>query len=232
MRYSLVIPCFNEEGSLLKILNRTKDIFIKNKIELIIVNNGSTDKTHSILKNNINKYPHATYIKLDNNIGYGGGILTGLKECKGKIIGWTHADLQTDPIDCIKAFNNFKNNNKIDKIFIKGNRKDRPFKDQFFTLGMSIFETILFRRLIFDINAQPTIFPKYFYETWINPPNDFSIDLYAYYLAIRNNYKVKRINVRFLKRVSGKSSWNRGFISRLKFILRTVKFSFKLLLKS
>ena len=93
---------------------------------------------------------------------------------------------------------------------------------------MSIFESILLNKFIYDINAQPTIFPKKFYKTWVNPPTDFSLDLYAYYLALKNDYKVKRIKVNFHKRISGLSKWNINFNSKIKFILRTIKFSLKL----
>lgn len=228
MKYSLVIPCFNEEGTVKIILEKTKDIFIKNNIELIIVNNGSTDNTHKILTNILYEYPHAKYIYLKNNLGYGGGIIEGLKECKGEVIGWTHADLQTNPLDSIMAFEKFKNNSKDSKMYVKGNRKNRPLFDHFFTFGMSVFETLLLRRIIYDINAQPTIFHKDFYKKWVNPPSDFSLDLYSYYLAIKNNYKIDRIKVNFLKRIYGESKWNNNFTSRIRFIFRTVRFSLKL----
>ncbi|ABM72610.1 Hypothetical protein P9515_14031 [Prochlorococcus marinus str. MIT 9515] len=228
MKYSIVIPCFNEEGTIELILERTKNIFIKNKIELILVNNGSTDNTEDIISKIIGNYPHAKYINLEKNLGYGGGILKGLSHCKGEIIGWTHADLQTDPLDCIKAFKEYEKTSKIQNTFIKGNRKNRPISDKFFTFGMSLFETLLLGKLIYDINAQPTIFPKKFFNSWINPPTDFSLDLYSYYLAKKYNYKVKRISVDFLKRISGQSKWNINFISRIRFILRTIKYSFKL----
>ena len=107
MDYSVVIPCFNEEGSIKLILEKTKNLFRKHNIELILVNNGSTDNTKYILEDLITNYPHARYINLDKNLGYGGGILKGLSHCKGDIIGWTHADLQTDPCDCITAFEKF-----------------------------------------------------------------------------------------------------------------------------
>jgi hypothetical protein len=45
------------------------------------------------------------------NQGYGFGILSGLKECTGEFLGWTHADMQTDPKDLLKAFNIIKENN-------------------------------------------------------------------------------------------------------------------------
>ena len=228
MNYSLVIPCFNEEGTVKILLEKTEDIFIKNNVELILVNNGSTDNSHKILKEIIVNYQHAKYIYLKENLGYGGGIIEGLTKCQGEIIGGTHADLQTNPLDCIQAFSKFKNESKGVKLFIKGNRLERPLVDKFFTFGMSIFESFLLRNIIYDVNAQPTVFPKEFFQTWINPPRDFSLDLYSYYLAIKNKYKICRIKVNFLKRVSGESKWNNGFFSRIKFILRTVKYSLKL----
>ena len=227
MDYSIVIPCFNEEATIKLILDKTNKAFQDHNIELILVNNGSTDNTKNILKDLIINYPNARYINLHNNVGYGGGILKGLSCCKGEIIGWTHADLQTDPLDCVKAFKKFANQN-TQKIFVKGNRKNRPLYDQFFTFGMSFFETFLLKKLIYDINAQPTIFPKAFYKTWVNPPKDFSLDLYAYYLALKNDYKIKRIKVNFYKRISGFSKWNINFKSKFIFILRTIKFSLKL----
>ena len=228
MKYSIVIPCFNEEGTIKLILERTKNLFIDNNIELILVNNGSTDNSKEILAENIVDYPHAKYIDLEKNLGYGGGILKGLSYCKGEIIGWTHADLQTDPLDCITAFKEYEKISIRQNTFIKGNRKNRAINDQFFTFGMSVFETFLLGKLIYDVNAQPTIFPKRFFDSWINPPKDFSLDLYSYYLAKKNNYKIKRIRVDFLKRISGQSKWNINFISRIRFILRTIKYSFKL----
>ena len=228
MKYSIVIPCFNEEGTIQLILDRTKNLFLYNNIELILVNNGSTDNSKDIISELIINYPHAKYINLEKNLGYGGGILKGLSHCKGEIIGWTHADLQTDPLDCIKAFRKYENISRGEKTFIKGNRKNRPLNDQFFTFGMSLFETLLMGKLIYDVNAQPTIFPKKFFDSWINPPRDFSLDLYTYYLAKKNNYKIKRISVYFHKRISGQSKWNINFFSRIRFILRTIKYSFKL----
>ena len=231
MNFSLVIPCFNEEGSVQKILEKTKEIFIKNNIELIVVNNGSYDKTHKILTSIVSKYTHVKYINLEDNLGYGGGIIEGLKACSGDVIGWTHADLQTNPLDAILAFEKFKNNKKNSKLYIKGNRQNRPIIDSLFTFGMSLFETVLLRRMIYDINAQPTIFPKEFYETWVNPPTDFSLDLYSYYFAIKNKYKIDRIKVNFLKRIYGNSKWNYNFYSRIRFIWRTVIYSIKLKFK-
>ncbi len=227
MKYSLVIPCFNESSNILPLLKRANTNFNYKEIELIIVNNGSTDNSQELLKECLKKYKFLKVKTIANNIGYGNGIIEGLKIAKGNLIGWTHADMQTDPLDFLKAIDIFlENKNKT--IFIKGKRINRKFSDRIFTLGMSIFESILLNKIMYDINAQPTLFPKSFFENWVNPPQDFSLDLYAYNLAISKNYDIKRFPVKFSKRLSGYSKWNIDFKSKLRFIRRTIIYSIKL----
>ena len=100
--------------------------------------------------------------------------------------------------------------------------------DVVFTAGMSLFETLLLARPMWDINAQPTMFSRSFFEAWVTPPNDFSLDLYAYYQAHRSGHKVKRFPVRFGPRAQGVSHWNVNWASKRKFISRTVEFSLQL----
>ena len=62
------------------------------------------------------------------NLGYGGGILEGLKIADGRILSWTHADLQTDINDIKVAYENYlSNENKDIKSIIKGKRKKGKF---------------------------------------------------------------------------------------------------------
>ena len=94
IKYSLVIPCFNEEKSLEVLLPQLVIVIerVKNDVEFILVNNGSTDRTIEILSKLSSK--NITIVSLDKNVGYGGGIKAGLLKCKGDFIGWIHADLQ------------------------------------------------------------------------------------------------------------------------------------------
>ena len=113
-------------------------------------------------------------------------------------------------------------------VFVKGNRKGRPLFDVFFTVGMSVFETCYLHAKLYDINAQPNIFPKIFYDEWQEPPHDFSLDLYALYTARKKGLKVLRFPVVFPERVHGTSKWNTGLAAKWKFIKRTITFSVKL----
>ncbi len=227
MRFSLVIPCYNEAKNLPLLFARCVKLCEDKDFEVIIVDNGSTDDTQDVLANLLPSCLQCKSIKVAVNQGYGFGIVSGLNECSGDIIGWTHADMQTDPIDVLGAKNLFLQHGE--NIFVKGRRYGRPLGDKIFTFGMSVFETILLRRKLWDINAQPTMFSRKFYnEKWKNPPTDFALDLYAYYLAKSNKLKVFRFLVRFGDRAYGTSHWNINWQAKYKFIKRTIDFSLKL----
>ncbi len=226
MIFSLVIPCYNEAANLPVLLERCKGLAVRPDVEVILVDNGSTDSTAEVLRNLLPKYPWCRSIRIDKNQGYGFGIVTGLRAAEGQILGWTHADMQTDPQDALRGLDLFEKHG--DNIFVKGRRYGRPLMDVVFTVGMSIFETLLLAKPMWDINAQPTIFPRKFFYAWISPPDDFSLDLYAYYQARIIGLKVYRIPVKFGERANGVSHWNVNWAAKCKFIRRTFDFSIRI----
>jgi len=227
MLFSLVIPCFNEAKNIPLILERCGVLVARGGIEVVLVNNGSDDDTGELLTQLLPSYPDCRVVSVSKNQGYGYGILQGLYAAKGDILGWTHADMQTDPCDVIAGLNCFHQNSEKN-FFVKGRRYGRPFFDVLFTVGMSIFETLLMRRFMWDINAQPTMFSREFFQTWKLPPNDFSLDLYAYYQACATGLKIYRFPVKFGVRAHGVSRWNTSFAAKMKFIRRTLSYSFQL----
>ena len=85
----------------------------------------------------IPNYPFARIEKLDINNGYGYGINRGLQSAKGLYVGWTHADMQTDPNDLLRGLEIIESFKRDSKIFVKGKRNGKVL-DNFFTVGMSI----------------------------------------------------------------------------------------------
>lgn len=225
MKYSIVIPCYNEAASLPLLTRRCLDVAEQksHNLEFILVNNGSTDDTATILNELLAETNGCRSISLAENHGYGAGILAGLAAAKGDILGWTHADMQTDPKDVLAAIALFEKHGS--NIYAKGRRFGRPLSDSFFTVGMSIFETIYLRCRLWDINAQPNLFHRTFYESWRNPPKDFALDLFVYAQARARGLNICRFPVRFSKRLYGMSHWNVDWRSKVKFIRRTLDFS-------
>ena len=226
MKLSLIIPCYNEASNLPLLLEKCSLVTRTGEIEVILVDNGSTDATAAVLNHLLPSYPGCRSVRVAVNKGYGNGILAGLEIAQGDILGWTHADLQTNPQDALQGLAKF--NDSVDEIFVKGARYGRPMTDALFTFGMSIFETVLLRKRFWDINAQPTMFSRRFYKSWVNAPKDFSLDLYAYYMAKEANLRIVRFPVKFGVRAHGISHWNISWSDKLRFIKRTALYSWRL----
>lgn len=218
-RYSIVVPCYNEEGSLRPLLEGFARLGGKDA-EVILVDNGSSDGTAAELERLLPLYPFASAVRVPVNKGYGFGILSGLAAASGEYVGWMHGDLQFDPGAAAEAAA-LAEKTGGGKVFVKGLRRGRPLSDRFFTAAMSLFETLLMGARLEDINGQPTLFHRSLMETWTAPPHDFSLDLYAYVSAVRAGFRIARFEVVNSERTRGTSSWNRGLWSRLRLALRT-----------
>jgi hypothetical protein len=131
--------------------------------------------------------------------------------------------MQTDPHDALRGLELFERHGT--NILVKGRRYGRPLTDVAFTVGMSVFETLLLAKPLWDINAQPTMFSRKFYASWQAAPHDFSLDLYAYYHALRQGISTHRFPVRVGARAHGSSHWNVSWAAKGKLIRTTITFS-------
>lgn len=224
VRFSIVIPCYNEEKNIPLVLQRFAGVAAPG-VEVILVDNGSTDGSANVLAALMPQYGFARAVRVPKNQGYGFGVLSGLREAKGEFIGWTHADMQTDPADVMRAFALIGEHGGGADLYVKGWRHGRSLFDNAFSYAMAAFETVYMRHFLCEINAQPNIFHRSFFLSWDNPPHDFALDLYAYVLARRRGLKMLRLRVRFPERIHGQSSWNTSFAAKWKFIKRTIAFS-------
>lgn len=228
--YSVVIPCYNEEKNLDRLIGRFDNIYGDLKkagkdLELVLVDNGSLDDSHARITSIVRERDYVKEVRVEVNQGYGYGILQGLKACSGEFLFWLHADLQLPPEAILEMVTILDASEAPDHMFIKGARKNRPILERFFTFGMGIFESLYLGVHLYDINAQPTCIPRSLFLSWTNPPYDFSLDLYTYYTAIKSGLKMKRVRVSQSERVEGKSSWNTGMASKARLIKRTISYS-------
>ena len=225
---SLIIPCYNEQDNLPLLLKKLLTIQSKFN-EIILVDNGSTDNTLFIIEDFIkNNDSCVKILKIKKNIGYGNGIMSGIRKSSGQIVSWTHADLQTDPQDVVDAYQYFTSRNGDRNFILKGKRKKRKFFDNLFTSLMSIISSVAFKVKLSDINAQPKMFSRNFIKYIDNAPNDFSLDLFILVKAVKMNYAIVEYPVMFKNRNYGISKGGGSLIGKIKLTLRTLSYINKL----
>jgi len=232
MRLSIIIPSYNEGKNIPLVLEAFRVVFDigdrRKWAELIIVDNNSKDDTADILNRELAKSEHAFARTVFQPIaGYGAAIKKGLEDAKSEVLAWTHADLQTDPDDVFKAFELYEKNGG-GKILVKGHRVRRTFSQWFFSFGMAVISSALMGMRLYEVNAQPKLFGRDFLKLLTDVPDDFSLDLYVLCQANRNGYAIHSMRVLFKSRLHGESKWAFSFSSKIKTIVRTIKYIVRL----
>ena len=228
---SVIFPCYNESSNIVGIISSIKSALQgRNDVEIILVDNGSTDSTPQVMEQALQGEHNKQFktLRIEKNIGYGHGIMEGVRIASGEVIAWTHADLQTDPADVLEAYKIFVDHPEYPNCILKGRRVGRNPLDTLFTGGMSILSTLLLREHFSDVNAQPKMFHRNFLEKLTESPKDFSLDLYLLYQARVQKYQILEYHVNFGKRLFGESKGGGTLKGKLRLIQRTWKYMIKL----
>jgi glycosyltransferase involved in cell wall biosynthesis len=164
MIFTIIVPVYNEEETLLNALKQLDILKFQNyKKEIIIVDDGSTDDTKKILQENDNFYDKL--LTNSSNQGKGSAVKLGLENSTGDYIVFYDADLEYDTLDLLKFENVFS---KFNADAIIGSR----FSFDKYTRSHSILNKIANFLLTFVFNI--------FYNTTFT-------DIYSCYFAFKKD---------------------------------------------
>lgn len=104
MKLSIVIPVYNEEKTVGEVLNRVAATKLPVKKEIIVVDDGSTDATVSVISNFTPPTGGSNFkfIKQQKNLGKGAAVLTGIEHATGEYVLIQDADLEYNPKDIVR----------------------------------------------------------------------------------------------------------------------------------
>jgi len=231
MTLALVIPCYNEAANIPLIVARLAEVLAtRADVAVILVDNGSTDDTPAVIARELAGHPRITSHRVPVNRGYGQGILAGLAAADpaATVLAWTHADMQTDPADVLRALDLFAGAGGA--VLVKGRRRNRAALEALFSTGMQWLSTLALGVHLDDVNAQPKLFSRAFYEANLRhgAPQDFSLDLFALYRARITGTPIRDFPVFFAPRAHGEAKGGGSWRTRIKLIRRTLAYIFAL----
>lgn len=100
LRLSVVVPCYNEEGSLQHLYERLSAVcrgIVGTDYEIVLINDGSRDKTLPMMRQIVEQDGHVVAVNLSRNHGHQLALSAGLSICRGDRILIIDADLQDPP---------------------------------------------------------------------------------------------------------------------------------------
>lgn len=206
---SVFFPCYNEEENIEQLLEQALFIVpnIAHKYEIIVINDGSTDRTSEIAHKFANKYSSIKIVDQKNSGGYGGAVKSGFKHVKYEWVFFTDADLQFDLKDLYK----FVEASRTGEDLIIGYRIKRAegIKRQFFATGMKIWSKLFlgFPMFIKDTDCAFKLIKKQTIDSVGRLHSDSNLVTTEFLLgAYKRGYKFKQIGVEHYKRVAGEST--------------------------
>lgn len=201
---SLILPVLDEEKIIQKVVEDIARILDKTigVYEIILVENGSTDKSWEKVKELEKQNPKIRAIQTSK--GYGRAIIKGLTLAKGKFVSYMPSDGQID-IEVLPAMWADLKTGKFDIVKIR-----RTSRESAVRFARSIFFNFLARLLfaidITDINGSPRIFERQKLRILELSYKDSFIDTEFAVKAHILKWKIKELPMKNLDRVGGRST--------------------------
>jgi len=221
------MPCYNEEACLPWTASELVEAFaIKNiPLQLVLVDNGSRDRTGEIIDELINRGLPITKVAVPVNLGYGHGILEGLRYCTALLVGYLCADGQVAAAEAVATYEQaratpFPALAKVRRRF----RKD-SWRRKLVSIVYNLGVPFLFGWLgSIDLNGSPKILPRESLLAMQLKSKDWFLDPELMIKAKHLGLRIFERDVEGLPRSAGKS--NVRYSTCLEFIYNLLCYRF------
>jgi glycosyltransferase involved in cell wall biosynthesis len=225
VKYSIVVPFHNEEENVTALYARLKQVMeqVGDSFELVLVEDGSSDRTYKLLEEIAAVDSRVLVVKLRRNFGQTSALAAGFDHALGEFILAMDGDLQHDPND-IPGF--------IEKLeegydVVSGWRKERIDNLVMRRIPSNCANWLMAKLSGVDIHDFGTTFKAYRRELIQNIPLYGEMHRFIPALASWYGASICEIPIRNLNRERGKSHYGLGRTSRVFFDLMTIRFLLK-----
>lgn len=216
-KLSIIIPTWNEEGNIGRLIERINAALFYHNIsyEIIIIDDYSTDRTQTVVKHFAQRYPVTLYLK-QGIPGKAQSLLEGFSYAKYDLLCMIDGDLQYQPETIPQMLTKIEKGADI----VVANRilKNTTFVRNFFSRSFLYLFGKLLHGLNFDVQSGLKVFRKEIVERLHIYPSPWTFDLEFLKKSIDAGYKIDTVNMPLARRNAGetkinliKASWEIGF---------------------
>jgi len=217
---SVIIPVFNEEEAIGDTLQRTLQLSDRLNLEVIVVDDGSTDRTCEIVRG----FKKITLVSHQNNQGKGKALVTGILRSRGRIVVIQDADLEYSPEEIPKLVEPILRNG-ADAVFgsrFLGKIDGMSHSHWFGNRILSIAASLLYGVSISDVMTGHKAFLKKSLRTLKLNENGFEVEVELTAKLLRNGWKLAEVPTSYSYRRKGLSKI--GYLDGLRCLAKLVVF--------
>jgi dolichol-phosphate mannosyltransferase len=236
MKLSFIIPCYNEEKGIINLYNQfspiVDDLLKVWDVELIFIDDGSTDGTYKLIKEHFSKYDDVKIIRHKKNLNLGSSIRNGFKVSSGDIVITMDSDCTYNPKGIYDLINMIDDETSIvtaSPYHPKGGVNGVPPYRIFLSKRITNIYQILTKSKIYTFTALFRAYKKEVVKNVSFNSNDFIATAEHLIKSSLEGYKIKEYPTILHVRRFGSSKMKlfRVIVSHLKFILEVIKFRLK-----
>ena len=198
MQLSVIIPVLNEEATIKTILSKVIDL--KDIYEVIVVNDGSTDKTLEILKGLKKSAKYNQKLKIfshKTNLGKGSAIRTGIKQAKGDFVIIQDADLEYDPNEFTKLTSIITKDKAVYGSRIMGKGKHAYLRTYLGNIAITTFCNILFGSKLTDSYTCYKLIPSRIFKSLNLKSTGFEIEAEITAKLLKKKVKIDEVAINY-----------------------------------
>ncbi len=218
---SVVVPCYNEEDGipqlkekLLPVLERVGQSYA---VELVLIDDGSSDGTHAGLIGAFGDVKGAKVVRHKTNQNLGAAIRTGVGESTGEWIANLDSDCTYDPsllVPMLEEMAAGADLVTVSPYHPRGRVIGVPAYRMFLSKGLTFFYRLILRKRIFTFTALARVYRRAVYPRISSPANDFTSLAEMMLKALKQNLKVSEVPADLSVRRFGESKMKTARVIR------------------